>query len=305
MTPAIVVAGVTSFYLSLGVAGFPVSYLPTCKPRWLAGGVSGTATHIARTLRALGSDSRLCTVVGSDQAGAGIRADLEAHGLLGPGVITGERSSLGVVLVGPDGRRMGYPHLAPVDEVAYPFEVLAGQAAGADLLVLTNAKFVRPLVARAAGLGIPIAVDTHLIADPGDPYNLPWLRAARVVFCSGDCLPVPPRRWIAEIFGRYPHCALAGVGLGAHGAMLGLRDGRLVTVPAVTPRGVVNTAGAGDGLFATFLHLWTSTEDPVWALRGAVLNAGWKIGDRTPAAVSLTSDELRATPLPPAIMGQW
>ncbi|GAA1020102.1 hypothetical protein Aple_037890 [Acrocarpospora pleiomorpha] len=305
MTPTIVVAGATSFYLSLGVAEFPVHYLPTCTPRWLTGGVSGAAAHIARTLRTLGSHARLCTVVGTDLVGAGIRADLDAHGLLGPGVISGEGSSMGVVLVGPDGRRMGYPYLAPVNDVDYPFDVLAGQCRDADLLVLTNAKFVRPLVARADRLGIPIAVDAHLIADPGDPYNEPWLRAARVLFCSHERLPVPPERWIAEIFGRYPRCALVGVGLGARGAMLGLRDGRLITVQAVAPRGVLNTTGAGDGLFATFLHLWVSTEDPVRALQGAVLNAGWKVGDRTPVGASLTPAELRAIPPPPTTVGLW
>ncbi|WP_214102714.1 carbohydrate kinase family protein [Acrocarpospora catenulata] len=299
------VAGATSFYLSVGVHEFPVHYRPTCTPRWLSGGVSGAAAHIASTLHTLGGSIRLCTVVGSDLVGAGIRAELDKNGLLGPGVITSENSSTGVVLVGPDGRRMGYPHLAPVNNVAYPFDVLASQSRGAELLVLTNAKFVRPLVAPAAELGVPIAVDAHLIGDTADPYNVPWLRAAHILFCSDERLPVAPRQWIAEIFDRYPRCAVVGVGMGARGAVVGLRNRRLVTVEAVTPRGVINTTGAGDALFATFLHFWVSTGDPVQALQAAVLNAGWKIGHRTPASVSLSLPELRASPPPPTTVESW
>jgi sugar/nucleoside kinase (ribokinase family) len=67
----------------------------------------------------------------------------------------------------------------------------------------------------------------------------------------------------------------------------------LVRAEAIAPRGVVSTAGAGDALFASFLHGWLATGNPVDALRTAVLHAGWKIGDTLPSAVSLTEDELR------------
>ena len=74
--------------------------------------------------------------------------------------------------------------------------------------------------------------------------------------------------------------------------MLGLRDGTLIQVAGIAPRGVVNTAGAGDALFASFLHGWLATGNPVWALEAAILCAGWKIGDAFPAASSLSEAEL-------------
>jgi sugar/nucleoside kinase (ribokinase family) len=308
VTRKIVVAGATSLYLSVGVAEFPVSYVPSAASRWLAAGVSGAACHIARVLHALGDQARLCTVVGSDPAGAGIRTELGREGLLGPGVIDGAGSSLGVVLVARDGRRMGFPHLVPVDQVRYPFEVLREEAGGADLLVLTNAKFVRPLVGPAAGLGIPIAVDAHLITDLAGDYNRPWLNVAQIIFCSHERLPRPAEQWVPEVFDRYPRCLLTGVGLGARGALLGTRDGRLIRVAAVAPRGVVSTSGAGDALFATFLHTWLGTGDAVRSLQAAVLHAGWKIGHQVPAGASLTSGELAkllAAHPPPTSVGRW
>ncbi|MEV8636040.1 carbohydrate kinase family protein [Streptosporangium sp. NPDC051023] len=308
MTRRTVVAGAVSFYMSVGVGEFPVRYASTSPPRWLATGVSGAAGHIARILKTLGDDVRLCTVVGRDLPGAGIVAELGREGLLGPGVVEGSESSAGVTLVGPDGRRMGFPHLTPVNEVAYPPDLLESSARGADLLVLTNAKFVRDLVGPAARLGIPIAVDVHLIADLDSAYNRPWLEAGQIVFCSHECLPDPPEVWVAKMFDRYPRCRLVGIGLGIRGALLGTREGTLIRVEAVTPRGVVNTTGAGDVLFATFLHFWRSTGDPVQALRTAVVYAGWKIGHPAPVTASLTRGELTllsASHAPRTVVERW
>ncbi|MFC4529307.1 carbohydrate kinase family protein [Sphaerisporangium dianthi] len=292
MKPKIVVAGAVSFYLSVGVPEFPLRYASKCTPRWMAAGVSGAAGHIARVLSAFDDDVRLCTVVGRDAAGAQIRAELDREGLLGPGVVDGDGSSMGVALVAPDGSRLGLPHLEPVNATAYPFERVSAAAQGADLLVLTNAKFVRPLVAPAARLGVPIAVDVHLIGDVADEYNRPWLQAAEIVFCSHENLPCRPEPWMGRLFERYPRCRLACVGMGAAGALLGTRDGRLLRAEAMAPRGVVNTSGAGDALFAAFLHIWLRTGDAARALRGAVLYAGWKVGHRLPVAASLSEAEL-------------
>src|SRR5690242_8504811 len=105
MTAKIVVAGVASLSMAVPVDGFPVEYTPLRLPTWMRTGVAGAGRHIARALDALGDEVTLCTVVGDDPAGTVIRADLRDSGLLGPTVVTGPASSLGVALVAPDGRR--------------------------------------------------------------------------------------------------------------------------------------------------------------------------------------------------------
>jgi sugar/nucleoside kinase (ribokinase family) len=288
----IVVVGVASLYMSAGVGEFPVEYAPGSTPDWMRAGVTGSAAHIAKVLSALGEGVRLCTLAGTDPAGLAIRADLRSNGLSGDGVVDGGETSLGVVLVAADGNRMGFPYLAAVNAVGYPVETFHRLAEGADLAVLTNVRFVRPLIRCAENLSVRIAVDVHLISDVDDTYNRPWLEAADIVFCSHERLPCPLEEWIARVFARYPGCEVVGIGRGADGAMLGLRDGTLVRVAAVVPRGVVNTAGAGDALFVSFLHGWLATGNPVDALRSAVLHAGWKVGGELPGTVSLTEGEL-------------
>jgi sugar/nucleoside kinase (ribokinase family) len=288
----IVVVGVASLYLAAGIGEFPLAYAPATVPDWMRAGVAGSGAHIAKLLSALGNDVRLCTLAGRDPAGQAIRADLRTTGLMGPGVVDAGVTSLGVVLVGPEGNRMGFPYLAAVNAVGYPAETFCRLARGADLAVLTNTRFTRPLIRYAQELSVPIAVDVHLISDVADPHNRPWMEASDIIFGSHERLPCPPEDWLPRIFGRYPGCAVAGIGMGADGALLGLRDGTLVRAAAIAPRGVVSTAGAGDALFASFLHGWLATGNPASALAAAVLHAGWKVGEPTPASATLTEAEL-------------
>jgi sugar/nucleoside kinase (ribokinase family) len=288
----IVVVGVASLYLAAGVGEFPLAQAPGAVPDWMRAGVAGSATHVAKVLSALGDEVRLCTLAGTDPAGLAVRADLRESGLSGEGVVDAGATSLGVALVAPDGSRLGLPYTAMVNAVGYPAETFRRVAAGADLAVLTRARFARPLIGYAERLSIRIAVDVHLISDVNDTDSRPWLEAADIVFCSHERLPCPPREWVARVFARYPGCQVVGVGRGADGAILGLRDGTLVSAAAVAPRGVVNTSGAGDTLFASFLHGWLATGNPVGALQSAVLHAGWRIGDPMPGAGPLTEVEL-------------
>ncbi|WP_433516288.1 carbohydrate kinase family protein [Nonomuraea sp. CA-143628] len=292
MGSKIVVAGVSSLYMAMPVEEFPIPYASLRFPGWMRAEVSGAGCHIADTLRTLGDEARLCTFVGEDVAGEAINASLHARGLLGPGVVKVACSSFGVVLVAPDGRRSGHPYVAAVNAVEYPVEVFRHLVRDVDLAVLTNTAFVRPLLGHARASDVPIAVDVHLITDVDDAYNRPWLEVADIVFCSHERLAGPPEQWVASVFERYPGCAIAAVGLGGRGCLMGLRDGTLIETAAVAPRGVASTAGAGDALFASFLHGWLATRNPVTALKDAVLHAGWKVGDTFPSTASLTEAEL-------------
>ena len=74
------------------------------------------------------------------------------------------------------------------------------------------------------------------------------------------------------------------VGLGAEGALLGVRCARcLERLPAVRTRPVVNTIGAGDALFSAFVHYYGATGDPYAALQRAIVFASYKIGETSAA----------------------
>jgi sugar/nucleoside kinase (ribokinase family) len=63
-------------------------------------------------------------------------------------------------------------------------------------------------------------------------------------------------------------------------------------MPAYSVRPVVNTIGAGDALFACFLHEYLLSRDPQLSLRKAQYFAAFKIGEAGAADGYLTANEL-------------
>ncbi|PSK89899.1 sugar/nucleoside kinase (ribokinase family) [Murinocardiopsis flavida] len=282
-SPHVVVAGVASLGIVARVGAPGPDPARIRFAEWMEAGVTGVGANVAKTLRALGARVELCTVIGTDIAGAAIRADLEAYGLLGAGAVEGDGSSLAMSLTGDGGQHTDLALHQQVNQVKYPGAVFERLGHDADLVVLSTAAFTEELVGVAGRLGVPVAFDAQVIADVNDPRRAKWLQVADIVFCSHRRLPCPPKEWIAQMFAAYPGCLITAIGCGALGAVMGLADGTLVRAVTEAPRPVVNTLGAGDTLFPTFLHSWLSAGNPVRALGEAVVHASYKVGDGFPS----------------------
>ena len=76
----------------------------------------------------------------------------------------------------------------------------------------------------------------------------------------------------------------SGVGFNVARALLCLRGQPSRQLPAVEMRPVVNTAGAGDALFACFLHFYWDGQTPLSASRKALVFASYKVGENGAAA---------------------
>jgi sugar/nucleoside kinase (ribokinase family) len=158
--------------------------------------------------------------------------------------------------------------------------------------VITTIGFARPLLAVARDAGVPVAADVQAVEDLDDEYNRDWMAAARVLFCSHERLPVSPAAWAGMVHERYGTPVVV-VGCGAGGALLGTGDtGEVRHVPAVAPRGVTSTAGAGDALAAAFMHVYAATGDPHAAIERAVLFAGHAVGAAPGESAFLTGAQL-------------
>jgi ribokinase len=169
--------------------------------------------------------------------------------------------------------------LKDIQDVPYPVDQFDQAIAGCELAVLCNINFSRPFLAQARAQGIPVATDVHTIADLDDPYNRDFMTAASILFMSDEGLPCVAEDWVRQLWNRYG-TDVAVVGLGAEGALLGVRrDHFLERLPAVQTRPIVNTIGAGDALFSAFVHGYVATGDPYAALQGAIVFASYKIGE--------------------------
>jgi ribokinase len=228
----------------------------------------------------LGDDVRLLSIIGRDPQSALIRTALERDGISGKNVLDlVEQTAQSVILYDGEGRRQINVDLKDVQDMAYPQANYSQAASGCDLLVLCNINFSRPFLDQARRTGRRVATDVHAISDLNDPYNADFMRAASVLFISHEWLPVPPDEWARRVWNRYGPEVLV-IGMGKEGALLAVKkDNFIERMPPVYTRPTANTIGAGDALFAAFLHGYVKTGDPYLSLRKAMVFASYKIGE--------------------------
>lgn len=276
----ILVSGLINIETTVKVDGFPVDYTPVRYPFFgVDATVSGVGYNVAKALTTLGDDVRFVSMVGRDMGGTLTQAQLKADGVPREFMIQElDQTPRSVILYEPGGRRMINVDLKDVQERSYPPVLFEQAAHGIDLAVLCNINFSRPFLTWARERGIPVATDVHAIGDLDSAYDAEFMAAADILFMSDEHLPTDPESWTRRVWARYAP-AITVIGMGAQGALLGLREpNQIVHVPAVQVRPVVSTIGAGDALFSAFVHGYARTQDPVRALRDAVVFASWKIG---------------------------
>jgi sugar/nucleoside kinase (ribokinase family) len=290
------IVGNINLETTVRVAGFPVPYRPTTfAPLGVSSAVSAVGYNLARALTTLGDDVALASLVGADPAAGLVRAALAADGIedafvLGAAAATPQS----VVLYDGSGARAVHTDLKDVLELAYPPERFAVALAGSELAVLTNIAYSKPLIDVAQAHRVPIATDLHTLTDLGVAYNAPFLQSAHILFVSGERITAPPATWAEALLAASP-AEVVVVGLGDQGAYLAVRSSGLRRqLPAVYTRPVVQSGGAGDALFACFLHGYLRSRDPLRALRAATVFASYKLGASNSSAGFLSHDGLEA-----------
>lgn len=289
-----VIAGLINLETTVRIASFPLDYAPVRYPlNGVRSTVSGVGYNLALALHTLGQPVQLLSLVGADDAGALVRQSLIRAGLSDAHVLDGlSATPQSVILYDGTGRRQIHVDLKNAQDMAYPVERLRPAGLGAGLAVLCNVNFTRPLLREAARLGLWVATDVHTLGDLDDDYNRDYMAAAKILFMSDENLPTSPEDWARAVAGRYGNEIIV-IGLGGQGALLYVRrDDFIGRFPAQAVRPVVNTIGAGDALFASFLAGYWPTRNPYRALRRALLFAGYKVGGTGAADGFLTADEL-------------
>jgi acarbose 7IV-phosphotransferase len=304
----ILVSGLINIETTLRVDRFPIDYTPVRYPFWdVATTVSGVGYNVAKALTVLGDEVPFLSLIGHDLYGDLVITSLERDRVPAQDV----RADLiatpqSVILYDGEGRRQINVDLKDIQERTYPRDALERALEGCDLAVLCNINFSRPFLALARERGVPIATDVHAISSLDDDYNRDWLAAADILFMSDELLPTSPDAWARQVLDRYP-ARIVVIGLGSQGALLAQRDPmRIVRLPAVETRPIVNTIGAGDALFSAFVHTCTRmgqactrmgqagtrAGEAYAALQRAMVFASYKIGEKGAAEGFLTESQL-------------
>lgn len=273
----ILISGLVNTETTVKVRQFPINYYPIDYPFFgVSTAVSGVAYNILKALRTLGDQVTLLSMTGKDFPAEYIRQEITALGVdtsrVNPCL---KETPSSVVLYDEQGRRQIYCDLKDIQETSYGF---SGEICdGADLVVACNTNFNRELLPLAKTAGKTIATDVHVLSDIHDEYNRDFLQAADILFLSDEGVGENYRPFLTELERTYGTQIIV-LGRGGKGAAMYLKaEDRFVEMPAVQVGPVVNTVGAGDALFSSFVHYYAKGLPPVEALMRAQLFASAKI----------------------------
>lgn len=273
----ILVSGLVNLETTCSVRGFPIEYTPIDYNFFGVNmTVSGVGYNISKALVALENTVDVATILGNDFSG-----DIAVNGLNSLGVnLSHVMRSLNatpasVVLYDKDGRRKIYCDLKDIQETAYNFDDI--NLPEYDMVIACNINFNRPLLHKAKAAGIPIATDVHVLSNIDDEYNREFMKYADILFLSDECMPCEPKEFLMRIEQKYGNEIIV-LGQGGYGALMYVRgEDKFYDLTAVRVGEIVNTVGAGDALFSSFVSLYLAGTSTLESLKRAELFASAKI----------------------------
>lgn len=273
----ILVSGLLNVETTCVVRGFPINYYPIDYPFFgVNSAPAGVAYNLALAFNKLGDEVLLSSMLGGDFSAEYIKAGLEKVGI-STKLIKEKLSTTpsSVILYDPDGRRQIYCDLKDIQETEYDFDAVVLD--GVDMVCACNINFNRPLLRLARERGMTIATDVHALSNPHDEYNREFMESADILFLSDEFVGDNYREFIMTLASLY-HNKIIVMGRGGNGAAIYTAEsGRVTDLSAYTDVKVVNTVGAGDALFSSFLHFYSQGYLPEVALWRAEIFAALKI----------------------------
>jgi sugar/nucleoside kinase (ribokinase family) len=289
----ILVSGLMNIETTLKIEQFPLNYYPVDYPFFgIKSDVSGVAYNVAKALLSLENQIQLTSFIGSDEEGKRIRSRLDGENI-GNQYIYEKLSEtpVTVALYDNEGKRQIHCDLKDIQEKTIDFSKIESAVMDSDLVVLCNINFNRSLLKQVKEAGKLIASDVHVISDINDEYNQDFMKYADILFFSDEQLPCEPSEFLRKMKDTYS-AEIMVIGLGKEGALMYERaQDKMYRLGAALVGDVVNTIGAGDALFSSFINYYLKGYPAVEALKRAEIFAALKIRHNG-AAVGFSSEEV-------------
>lgn len=274
----ILVSGIVNIEVTCKVDEFPIEYEPINYNFFgvnIAAG--GVGYNIIKALTALGDDVELASIVGNDLASKLVFSELNdvTTGTLVLQQLSQTPSS--VVLYDKSGARRIYCDLKDIQESSYDYSGVDVHAY--DLAAVCNINYSRPLLKKAKDAGVKIATDVHVLSDINDAYNREFMEYADILFLSNENITGQEKNFVETLAEKYKNEIIVA-GCGSAGALMYVKaEERFYNMPAAKAEKIVNTVGAGDCLFSTFISMYAKGDlPPAKCLELAQKAAAHKIG---------------------------
>lgn len=290
----ILVSGLINVETGVPVRKFPIDYYPV---DYLFGGitssVSGVGFNIGKAFAVLGDTVDMVSLIGNDFYG-----DFAVKQLKECGINTRlvkkqlDKTCHSVVLYDPNGDKQMYCDLKNVQEKVY-VQNADKALMRSEMAVLCNINFSRSLLLRARQLGIPIATDCHVISDVNDEFNTQFMQCADILFLSNKAIKGEEHAFLRRLSEVYENRIIV-IGMGKDGAMMYNREINQIRYYPVTKNvsAAINAVGAGDALFASFVHFYAKFKNAEKALAYAQTFAAAKVRETVSSEGFLTEEDL-------------
>lgn len=181
------------------------------------------------------------------------------------------------VILYAKGKKQIFEDLKDIRTVEYDADLFESRIKDKDMVVITTCNFCRPLLKLAKKYDKPLALHVRNISAVKTANKEDFLAAADILYISDDDLVGDPYDCLNDCREKYnPEIII--VGLGKRGVILYNReDNSIIEYKPVATYEVVNTIGAGNSMFAAFLHYYVKTKDPREAIKNALLFVSYKI----------------------------
>jgi ribokinase len=276
----IFVCGLINIETTVKIENFPIPYSPVeYQFHGIHTSVSGVGYNIAKALTILGDNPAFFAITGND-----IYNDIITNEMIQNGIETSnilpllDHTAQSVILYDGNNRKI-ILDLKNIQETNYPVESIHKILNDIEIGVICNINFSRNFLKLFREHDKLIATDVHAIYDIDDNYNNDYIRYSDILFLSNAYIMGTEHNIITQLSQKYNHTIIV-VSMGENGLLMYTREHNETRhFPAVTTRDVVNTTGAGDALFACFIHFYHKTKDPYYAIQLAAIFASYKIGE--------------------------
>jgi acarbose 7IV-phosphotransferase len=289
----ILVSGHIGIEITAKIAQFPIEYTPI---EYEFYGVNTTVAsvgyNIVKAIKTLGGSPIFFSVTGNDFYRNIIKNEIETIGISTEYVLPiAEKTSQSVILYNENKRKI-ICDLKNVQEIKYPIEKIDEIINTVDMAILCNINYSRELLKKVKSCGKLIATDVHVLDDVNDKYSKDFMAYSDILFFSNENILGMEKEFLKKIIETYNNKIIV-IGLGEKGVLMYVREENIIKqYPAVKTRDIVNTIGAGDALFSSFIYFYNKTKDPYYAIEKAIIFASYKIGENGAAQGFLSEEEL-------------
>ncbi len=273
----ILVSGLINIETNVRIRQFPINYYPVDYNFFgVKSNVGGVGYNISKALSTLGDNVSLVSYLGNDYEAYRIEQELEKDDIDGKNILHQlAETPTSAIFYDEAGKRQIYCDLKDIQDKTYqPDNINLSEY---HLLAICNINFNRQLLRQAKEQGKIIATDVHVLRDINDEYNTDFMKNADILFLSDEGVKGSHKDFLLSLAKKY-NSNIIVLSQGSKGVLMYVReDNSIYNVNCVSNDNIVNTVGAGDSLFSSFLHFYAKGLLPLECIKLAQTFASHKI----------------------------